>query len=108
MMDLINYKDTLEELEYQIKEILKEMDYRQIELVGLNDSGHELIVRRSDKVEELLCRDIIYNYLKRKLEEIRGNKKFLEIYGTSVYDAEKQYKQWKEYTGTFLAGFNLR
>lgn len=50
--------------------------------------------RRSDKDEELLCRDIIYNYL--KLEEIKRNKNFLEIYGTSIDEAEKQYNEWRE------------
>ena len=96
MMNLIDYKDTTDDLEYQIKEIRKEMDYRQIELAGVNDSGHELMVRRSDKVEELLCRDIIYNYLKAKLEKIKRNKSFLEIYGTSISEAEKQYNEWRE------------
>lgn len=94
MMDLIDYKDTLEELDYRVKELCKEMDYRRIELIGCNDSGHELMVRRSDKDEELLCRDIIYNYLKLKLDEVRRNKGFLEIYGTSINEAEKQYKEW--------------
>lgn len=92
MMDLINYKDTTEELEYQIKEILKEMDYRKIELVGANTMELE----RYDKSQELLCRDVIYNYLRAKYEEIKRHKNFIEIYGTSIVEAEKQYNEWHE------------
>ncbi len=95
MMDLINYKDTLEEFDYQVKEICEEMDYRRIELIGRNDSAYELC-RRSDRDEELLCRDIIYNYLKFKLEEVKRNKCFVETYGTNLSEAEKQYKEWRE------------
>lgn len=99
MMDLVNYKDTLEELDYRVKELCKEIDYRRIELIGRNDSEGALC-RRSDKDEELLSRDIIYNYLKLKLDETRHNKGFLEIYGTSISEAEKQYKEWAANTIT--------
>lgn len=42
MMDLINYKDTLDELDDRVKELFKEMDYRKIELTGRKDSEYEL------------------------------------------------------------------
>ena len=90
MMDLINYKDTTEELAHQINEIYKEMDYRRIELVGANTTE----IERFDKAQELLCRDIIYNYLKAKIEKIKAHKKFIEIYGVSIYEAERQYNEW--------------
>ena len=93
MMDLVNFKNSLDELCDQLIDINREMEYRRIELTGCNDSAYELC-RRSDKDEELLSRDIIYNYLKVKLEEIKRNKSFIEIYGTSVYDAARQYKEW--------------
>lgn len=95
MMGLINYKDTLEELEYHVKELCKEIDYRRIELIGRSDSD-SVLCRRSDRDEELLSRDIIYNYLMLKLDEIKRNKGFLEIYGTSIDEAEKQYNEWHE------------
>lgn len=94
MMDLINFKDTLEELNDQIIDINREMEYRRIELTGRCSGSSIECGRRFDQDDELLSRDIIYNYLKAKLNAIRCNTNFLEIYGTSVYDAEKQYNKW--------------
>lgn len=91
MMDLVNYKGVPAELDEQIKEICKEMDYRKIELTGINSNSLEL---RSDKHREVLCRDIIYNYLDTKIEEIKLRKRFIEIYGTDFSEAEKRYKEW--------------
>lgn len=91
MMDLINYKNVPAELDEQIEEICKEMNYRKIELTGINTTSLEL---RSDKHREILCRDIIYNYLNTKIEEIKLRKRFIEIYGTNISEAEKRYKEW--------------
>lgn len=92
MMDLINFKSALDEFGNQAIDINREIEYRRIELTGRSSASE--CTRRFDQDEEILSRDVIYNYLKLKLEEIRRNKNFLEIYGTSVYNASKQYKKW--------------